>query len=153
MFEPGEVVYAFVKTTHPPKNKYFVTIYRDDELRIVTCFTTTQDRVGTPLEILRHGYVRKEGQIVGYCFDCTVEVGLDLSNQPYKFPRKCVIPFDYGVNQGTKDQFLKIVENPVVVCRLHPKEYENLVYAMYRSPRTNPKYLPYLDKVLQEICK
>ena len=37
MFEPGEVVYAFVKDIHPPKNKYFVTIYQDDELRIVTC--------------------------------------------------------------------------------------------------------------------
>ena len=41
MFEPKEVVYAFVKHINPPKDKYYVTIYQDDELRSVTCFTTT----------------------------------------------------------------------------------------------------------------
>ena len=78
MFEPGEVVYAFVKNIHPPKNKYFVTIYQDDELRIVTCFTTTQNRVGIPLEQLKHGYVKKNNLLVGYFFDKNIEVGLDL---------------------------------------------------------------------------
>lgn len=86
-------------------------------------------------------------------FDCNVEVGLDNSNQPFKFPRHCVIPFDYGVREGTKDQFLKNIDQAVVVCSLHPKEYENLVYAMYKSPRTNPKHKPYLAKVLQQICQ
>lgn len=75
MFEPGEVIYAFVKSTHPPKNKYFVTIYRDDELRIVTCFTTTKNRVGCALEQLSHGYVKKDAEIVGYFFDRNVDVG------------------------------------------------------------------------------
>ena len=153
MFEPGEVVYAYVKNIYPPKNKYFVTIYQDDELRIVTCFATTKNRVGCQLEDLEHGYVKKDGNIVGYFFDCDVEVGLDDSDRPFKFPRKCVIPFDYGVTEGTKEQFLKNVEHPVVVCRLHPEEYENLIYAMYRSPRTNPKYKPYLERILQQLCQ
>ena len=153
MFEPGEVVYAHVKNIHPPKNKYFVTIYRDDELRIVTCFTTTKNRVGCQFEQLTHGYVKINNQIVGYFFDKDVEVGLDDVEQPFKFPRNCVIPFDYGVQVGTKNQFLSNIENERVVCKLHPKEYENLVYAMYSSPRTNPKYKPYLEKVLQEICQ
>lgn len=77
MFEPGEVVYAYAKNTHPPKNKYFVTIYQDDELRIVTCFTTTRNRVGIPLDQLSHGYVKKNNQLVGYFFDKNVEVGLN----------------------------------------------------------------------------
>lgn len=153
MFEPGEVVYAYVRNIHPPKNKYFVTIYKDDELRIVTCFTTTQNRVGCPLEMLTHGYIRVDNQVVGYYFDKDIEIGLDSDNNPFRFPRNCVIPFDYGVQIGTKNQFLNNIENAKVVCKLHPKEYENLVYAMYKSPRTNPKYKPYLDKVLQQICQ
>ena len=60
MFEPGEVVYAYVRNIYTPKYKYFVTIYRDDELRIVTCFTTTKNRVGFALENLKHGYIKKE---------------------------------------------------------------------------------------------
>lgn len=145
------MVYAFVKNIHPPKHKYFVTIYRDEEQTIVTCFTTTQNRVGHFIETLQHGYVKKDGQVVGYCFDSNVEVGLDLAGEPFKFPRRCVIPFNYGVNEGTKEQYLRMVEQPVVVCRLHQQEYANVVYAMYRSPLTNPKYKPYLDKVLQKI--
>lgn len=154
MFEPGEVVYAYVKNFNSPKNKYFVTIYQDDELRIVTCFTTTKNyHVGCSFDQLTHGYVKNNGQIIAYFFDKDVEVGLNESNQPFKFPEHCVIPFDYGVRVGTKEQFLNYVENEKVVCRLHPKEYENIVYAMYRSPKTDPKYKPYLDKVLQQICQ
>lgn len=153
MFDPGEVVYAYVKNTHPPKNKYFVTIYQDDDLRIVTCFTTTRNRVGIPLDQLSHGYVKKDNQLVGYFFDKNVEVGLNAEGTPFKFPRNCVIPFDYGVQIGTKSQLLNSVENATVVCKLHPKEYEDLVYAMYKSPLTNSKHKQYLDKVLQQICQ
>ena len=151
MFEPGEVVYAYVKNFIEPKYKYFVTIYRDDKLRIVTCFTTTKNRVGCPVENLSHGYIKKDNQIVGYFYDHNVEVGLDNSNQPFKFPRDCVIPFDYGVREGTKEQFLKNIDQEVVVCKLHQHEYENIVYAIYKSPRTNPKYKLYLEKVLIEL--
>lgn len=154
MFEPGEVVYAYVKNIHKPKFKYFVTVYRDDELRIVTCFTTTKNyHVGYDFNQLTHGYVKRENKIVGYFFDMNVEVGMDESNQPFKFPRNCVIPFDYGVQEATKEQFLKNVEQEEVVCKLHPQEYQDIVYAMYKSPNTNPKYKPYLDKVLQRICQ
>lgn len=154
MFEPGEVVYAHVKNTHPPKNKYFVTIYQNDELRIVTCFTTTKSyHVGCPFDQLVHGYVKNDGQITAYFFDKNVEVGLDTTNQPFKFPENCVIPFDYGIQIGTKEQFLNNIEREVVVCKLHPKEYENIVYAMYKSPKTDSKYKADLIKVLQQICQ
>lgn len=154
MFEPGEVVYAYVKNIHTPKFKYFVTIYRDEELRIVTCFTTTKNyQVGTIINQLKHGYVKRDNKIVGYFFDRNVEVGVDHTGHPFKFPRNCVIPFDYGVQEATKEQFLKNIEQEIVVCTLHPKEYQNIVYAMYTSPNTNPKYKPFLDKVLKQICK
>ncbi len=153
MFEPREVIYAFVKNIPPPKYKYFVTIYQDDNLRIVTCFTTTKSRVGIPLDQLTHGYVKKDKHLVGYFFDKDIEVGLDLEGIPFNFPRNCVIPFDYGIQVGTKEQFLNNVEQERVVCKLHPKEYENLVYAMYKSPLTDSKFKPYLDKVLQQICQ
>lgn len=154
MFEPGEVVYAYVTTIDPPKYKYFVTIYRDDELQIVTCFTTTKAyHVGGSFDNLSHGYVIDNKQVIAYFFDKNVEVGLTEAGLPYRFPRHCVITFDYGVQIGSKEQFLNQIDNGTVVCRLHPKEYENIVYAMYRSPKTNPKYKPYLNKVLENICK
>ena len=154
MFEPGEVVYAYVRNTIPPKHKYFVTIYRDDELRIVTCFTTTKHyHVGRPLEQLEHGYVKVDGQITAYLFDSNRAVGLNEQSEPFKFTRHCVIPFDYGVRVGTKEQFLNNIEGAVVVCKLHSDEYQNIVYAMYRSPKTDPKYKPYLEKILRQTCQ
>lgn len=152
MLEPGEVVYGFVKDIHPPKSKYIVTIYRDDNLRIVTCFTTTKNRVGIPLCELQHGYVKKDGKMVGYFFDkdvavgCNPETGLEFS-----FPCDCVIPFEYGVREGLKEDFLSEIDNPIVVCALNPTEYLDIVYAMYKSPFTNSKYKPYLEKVLRSM--
>lgn len=153
MFEPGEVIYAYVKNIHPPKYKYFVTIYRDEDLRIITCFTTTKNRVGCLLESLSHGSVIRNNQVVGYFFDKEIEVGVDGDDKPFKFPRHCVIPFDYGVQEGTKEQFLNNIEQPKVVCTLNPREYEDLVYAMYKSPLTNSKHKLCLEKILENICK
>ena len=151
MLEPGEVVYGFVKDIHPPKTKYIVTIYQDDNLRIVTCFTTTKNRVGLPLNTLQHGYVKKDDKMVGYFFDNRVAVGYNPNtNEEFHFPRDCIIPFEYGVREGTKERFLSELENPIVVCTLNRKEYENIVYVMYRSPHINPKYKPYLEEVLEQ---
>jgi len=108
--------------------------------------------VGCYFNQLTHGYVKREGKIVGYFFDMNVEVGVDETNQPFKFPEHCVIPFNYGVQEGTKEQFLNNIERERVLCKLHPHEYQNIVYAMYKSPNTNPKYKPYLEKILQQIC-
>lgn len=152
MLEPGEVVYGFIKDIHPPKSKYIVTIYRDDDLRIVTCFTTTKNRVGIPLSSLQHGYVRKDSKMVGYFFDKEVIVGHNPATElEFHFPCDCVIPFEYGVREGYKEDFLSEIVNPSVVCVLNPDEYENIVYAMYRSPHTNSKYKPYLEKVLKRL--
>lgn len=152
MLEPGEVVYGFVKDIHPPKHKYLVTIYRDDDLQIVACFTTTQNRVGIPLESLKHGYVSKDGDIIGYFFDKNIAVGANpKTSEDFKFPRNCVIPFAYCIKEGTKEALLAGIDNAEVVCRLSPKEYEDIVYAMMCSPHTNAKHKPYLDKVLQQL--
>lgn len=48
MFQPREIVYGFVKGINPPHHKYIVTIYQDEELSIVACFTTSQGRAGVP---------------------------------------------------------------------------------------------------------
>ncbi len=154
MLEPGEIVYGFVKDIHPPKNKYIITIYRDDELRIVTCFTTTKNRVGVPLETLTHGYVKNGDDIVGYFFDKSIVIGHNPgTNSEYHFPRNCVIPFGYGIREGSKENILAELDHPEVVCTLSKKEYRDIVYAMYRSRQTNPKYKPYLEKILQELCE
>lgn len=152
MLEPGEVVYGFIKDINPPKSKYIVTIYRDDNLRIVTCFTTTKNRVGIPLNSLKHGYVKKNDKMVGYFFDKHMEIGYNpATGLKFHFPCDCVIPFEYGVREGCKEDFLSEIDDPKVVCVLSSEEYENIVYAMYRSPYTNSKYKPYLENVLNSL--
>jgi hypothetical protein len=135
MFQPREIVYGVVKDIDPPKNKYIVTIYRDEELNIIACFTTSQQRVG---------YVFDKGKIIGI----NPEDGTEFS-----FPLRTIITFDYGVIEGVLEQLTERFENPKVVCKLSEKEYIDLVYAMYRSNHTKAGHKKILEKILIDKFK
>jgi hypothetical protein len=116
MFQPREIVYGHVKNIHPPKNKYIVTIYCDDNLSIVACFTTSLCRAGAPEQDVRHGATYREKDCVSYVFEAGVEIG----NSPecgagFSFPLRTTIAFDYGVREGQLEQFLAEFDSPKVV--------------------------------------
>ena len=151
MFQEREIILAFVKDIHPPKEKFFITLYRDEDLNVVACFTTSQHRVSTTPEEVRHGVVRKNNNPVAYVFEKGYEIGISMeADRPFSFEKRTFIPFDYCFQSGTLDSFMRRTHNPKVVGILSKSEFLSLLYAMYRSPHTNKRYIPLLEKVLKK---
>lgn len=151
MFQPREIIYGFAKGLFSPHNKYMVTIYRDEELSIVACFTTSKTRSGVSEDKIHHGAIYKDKECQSYVFEKDVVIGIDpTTGQEFAFPKRTVITFDYGVREGQLDYFLKQFDNPRVVSLLYEKEYMELIYAMYCSPYTKVKHKEVLDKILKE---
>ncbi len=154
MFEPGTVTYGFAKYISNPKNKYAISIFRDENVQILIHFTTTQKRAGVPEDQIHHGINRdSEGNVMSYVFEPTVEVGDTPDGGRFRFPRRTIMQFEYGFLQGDDQSLQQQFDNLEVKCKLDPKEYENLIYAMYRSKRTSEAYKPYLEEVLNRICE
>lgn len=154
MFEPGTVTYGFAKYISNPKNKYAISIFRDENVQILIHFTTTQKRAGVPEDQIHHGINRdSEGNVMSYVFEPTVEVGDTPDGGRFRFPRRTIMQFEYGFLQGDDQSLQQQFDNLEVKCKLDPKEYENLIYSMYRSKRTSEAYKPYLEEVLNRICE
>lgn len=152
MLSPQNVIRGFCKNTNPPKYKYLVSLYRSDELNIIACFTTSRPRAGVPSEQIKHGAIQnKEKEIISYVFSTDVCVGLTLDDKEFYFPRQTVIRFDYCFKESGQTELLSNFESPVIVCRLNDAEYENLIYAMYRSDDTPEMYKPHFEKILFEL--
>lgn len=151
MFQPREVVYGYAKNLFSPHNKYIVTIYQDDDLNIVACFTTSKRRAGVPEDQVHHGAIYRDQECVSYVFEKDKVVGINPTNgADFAFPCRSVVTFDYGVKEGIKESFMEEFNNPQVVCVLNDSEYIDLVYAMYRSPHTKVCHKNILDKILQK---
>jgi len=152
MFQPREIVYGYAKNLYSPHNKYIVTLYQDEELNVVGCFTTSQSRAGVSEEEIQHGTIYRNKECVSYVFEKGVSIGKNPSTgEDFAFPKRSVITFDYGIKEGTKESFVEEMENTEVVCVLDENEYVNLIYAMYRSPYTKTRHKIVLDKILQDF--
>ena len=151
MLSPQNVIRGFCKSINPPKYKYLISLYRSEELNIIACFTTSQDRAGVPLEEIKHGAIKnKENEIISYVFLKDRCIGLTPGNEDFHFPRQTVIRFSYCFKEGNQIELLSNFQSPTIVCKLHDTEYENLIYAMYKSDDTPEIYKPYFEKVLFE---
>lgn len=151
MFQPREIVYGYAKGMYSPHNKYIVTVYQDENLSIVACFTTSQQRSGVPENQIHHGPIYRDKKCISYVFEQGVVIGNNPDdNSDFSFPKRTVITFDYGVREGQKEYFLEQFGDPKVVCVLNEKEYIDLVYAMYCSPYTKISHKFVLDKILQD---
>jgi len=151
MFEPGVVIYGFAKTISDPKNKYAISIFRDENVQILIHFTTSRKRAGIPEELIKHGINRDEnGNVMSYVFEPNVEVGATPSGGRFRFPERTIMQFEYGFLKDEDWKLQKQFDNLEVKCHLDKKEYLDLVYAMYKSNRTPMMYKPYLKRVLDE---
>lgn len=154
MLNPGDIIYGYAKNLHTPKNKYAISIYRDEEVNVLLQFATSQPRAGVPSEQVHHGAIYKDDECLSYVFEAGVELGFDpRDGGRFAFPKRTVMTFDYGFLKGQEKFLLEQFDNPTTVCKLDEKEYIDLVYAMYKSKRTKPEYKPYLDKILKEYYR
>lgn len=151
MLTPKNVIYGFCKTTNPPKKKYMISLYRSDDLHIVACFTTSQNRAGIPLEQVKHGKVRnQDNNVVSYVFQPNRVVGTTADGQDYCFPKQTVVRFDYCFKEEEQNKLLANFDNPILTCKLNDTEYIDLLYAMYQSADTPERYKPLFEKILEE---
>lgn len=82
MFEPGTITYGFAKTISDPKNKYAISLFRDENVKVLIHFTTTRPRAGVPVEKIHHGINRDEdGNVKSYVFEPTVDMGILLKEE------------------------------------------------------------------------
>lgn len=154
MFRPREIIYGFVKGLgfHKPKHKYLIPLYQDENLEIVACFTTSQPYYGIPEDKVKHGAIIKDGQYHSYVFEHGVVIGKDpKTGNDFAFPKRTTVTFGYGIRQGFIEDFSDGMENAEIVCIMDMNEYINLLYAMYKSPETNSRYKPYVEKTLQKM--
>jgi hypothetical protein len=149
MLKAKNIIYGFCKYTNPPKNKYLISLYRNEELHIIAVFPTSQRRAG--VAVPQHGCNYRDNQVISYVFDAKRPIGKKKdSEEDFAFPLQTTIPFDYCFMEGDQDDLLKKFDSPKVVGVLSDDEYINLIYAFYRSPLTPQKHKPIFDKILQE---
>ena len=154
MFEPGSVTYGFAKNISHPKDKYAISIFRDENVQVLIHFTTSKRRAGVPDNQVCHGINRDmDGNVVSYVFEPDVEIGDTPTGGRFHFPVRTVMQFDYGFLRGDDLSLQRQFDNLEIKCHLDKKEYLDLVYAMYCSKRTPTEYKPYLEKVLEENCE
>ena len=80
-------------------------------------------------------------------------VGVAPDGSDYHFPVQTVVRFDYCFKDGEQTDLLSSFDSPKVVCKLNETEYENLIYAMYKSDDTPEKYKPHFEKILFDLGK
>lgn len=154
MFQPGEIVHGLVSGLgfRNPKNKYLITLYRDENLEVVACFTTSQHYYGVPEELVKHGAICRNGEYYSYVFDKDVVIGVNPEDgTDFAFPKRTTVTFNYGIRQGYMGDFADGMQNIRTVCVLNKEEFGNLLYAMYKSPEMDMAYKPYLEKSLQSL--
>ena len=152
MLTPKNVIYGFCKSTHPPKPKYMISLYRSEDLNIVACFTTSQNRAGVPSERIKHGKITNErNEVLSYVFLPEVSVGKTPAGQAFHFPVQTVVRFDYCFREEEQSKLLSSFVAPEVKCTLDDAVYENLIYAMYKSDDTPLIYKTYFEKILFEL--
>lgn len=151
MLTPRNVIYGFSKTTNPPKPKYLISLYRDENTEVIACFTTSRPRAGVPLEDIRHGSNKRDGKIISFVFLAHKAVGIKPNtSEAFSFPLQTTVRFSYCFQEADQSTILKNIENPEVVGVLDNNEYVDLIYAMYWSPDTPEVYKPFFEKVLEK---
>ena len=142
MFESGSIIYGLFQLKNETKNKYAIVLHNDNGNFIITTFTTSQPRssVVSP----DHGANPKgKGNFKSYVFKANTPIGTKPAT---------VVP-DYGVASSSIQNFQKKVSNLVKVCDLYKKEYEDLIYTLYKCEDLDDEMRPIFEKVLQEICE
>ncbi|MDE6187868.1 MAG: hypothetical protein K2G17_07030 [Duncaniella sp.] len=154
MFRPREIVYGFISGLgfREPKNKYLISLYRDEDLEIVACFTTSQPYYGVPEEEVGHGAIVKDGKYISYVFEKDIVIGKNPeTDEDFSFPKRTTVTFDYGIRQGYIEDFAAGIENARTVCIMDKDEYAGLLYAMFKSPLVNDRYKPLLEATLWQL--
>lgn len=153
MFDPGSILHGYFDLgDNGKKYKFSIVLYADAEACIITTFATSQPRSS----VLNpdHGKNPKEGDPMSYVFKAGIEIGTDPNTGfPFSFKKDTSVVPDYGIYNSTIEAFNNSVSNLTVVCKLHDKEYQSLIYTLYRCKSTKKKYKEIFEEILNNIIE
>jgi len=98
-----------------------------------------------------HGANPSKDNPKSYVFKAKVEIGLMPSGKPFWFKKDTTIVPDYGLSFKSIEEFNAKAEHLEKVCQLHPAEYIELIYVLYKSKKISMQYKTFLGKVLDEL--
>lgn len=150
MFENGSILEGIFLLRDTTKKKYAIVLYNENNQCIITTFTTSQKRssVSNP----DHGPNPKD-KPRSYVFKANKAIGVCPNGLPFSFPLDTTVVPDYGVAQSSISGFQKKVSGLTKLCDLYPKEYEDLIYTLYKCQDLDKELIPVFEKLLSEICK
>lgn len=146
MFAPGSILYGLFKLNTTTKYKYAIVLYNDGHNAIVTTFTTSQLRSILNPE---HGANPKDIPMC-YVFKKNIPIGIKPDGDVFSFPLDSTVVADYGYAYSTIESFLAKVSELRKVCELYDREYENLIYTLYKCPAMGKIYKTIFEKILQQ---
>jgi len=150
MYQVGAILHGlFDFYSQGKKTKYAIILYKDKNNFILTTFTTSQARSG--MENPVHGANPSKDNPKSYVFKAKVEIGLMPSGKPFWFKKDTTIVPDYGLSFKSIEEFNAKAEHLEKVCQLHPAEYIELIYVLYKSKKISMQYKTFLGKVLDEL--
>lgn len=151
MFEAGNILHGFFNLgKNGWKNKFVIVLHSEGGESLLMTFTTSQPRSSFANPV--HGRNPQKGIPVSYVFKAGVEIGVDSSGSiPFSFKKDTTVVPDYGVYDASVERFCKSVTSLKIVCKLYSKEYEALVYTLYKSTKLKGKYKLILEKVLEKL--
>lgn len=143
MLDSSTIVYGLFRFANEVKNKYAVILHNENDDYIITTFTTSQRRAG---DNPTHG-INQNPKC--YVFKAKVAIGLcPNSGADFFFEKDTTIVPDYGILDVSVERFLSIVSGLKAVCKLHKKEYLDLLYFFYKSEKTKQKHTKIFERIL-----
>lgn len=152
MFKSGSIIHGLFQLKHETKDKYAIVLHNDNGNFIITTFTTSQLRssVVSPT----HGANPKgKDSFKSYVFKANVAIGTKPDGCVFSFKKDTTVVPDYGVVSSSIQNFQKKVSNLVKVCDLYKKEYEDLIYTLYKCEDLDDEIRHIFERVLCEICE
>lgn len=154
MLSPRNVIYGFCLFTNPQKNKYLISLYKGLDLEIIACFSTSQQRHIAYQQGAAHGqFKNSRNEVVAYIFNPGNVVGEKPDGTLFSFPIKTIIPFDYCFQNKTQEELINGFQSPQICFVLSKEEYIEVIYAMYKSKLTPPKFKKKFEEILSVLCK
>lgn len=150
MLKSGSVLYGLFQLKNEVKEKYAIILHYDNGNFIVTTFTTSQKRSSVLDPV--HG-ANPKGNPRSYVFKANVPVGIKPDGAVFSFPLDTTVVPDYGTVLSSIDDFQKKVSNLEKVCDLYKKEYEDLIYTLYKCEDIDEELLPIFENILSRICE
>lgn len=146
MFRTGNIVYG--KNEKAKKRKYLISIYCSETLSLLAVLPTSQVRCG--VENPKHGIIKNDkGDVLSYYYEAKHRIGKAPNGSDVFFPLNTTVVFDYAILDSTyEDMKNQYNEGANLLGSLSEEEYYNLVYAMYKSPKTKNKYKELLNEIL-----